>query len=142
MPSALFVSLESVRTDPALQKRGDRKIMVTELYPAGERLATEVHWQPVAAPGKCPVQLMADTEVAVFNETAKQSRHCHRSSTQLYSVLEGSMLIEVEGAEYHLAPGDLLVVNPGACHEVRRQGRFLSRVVTVNCGGNADKFEP
>jgi hypothetical protein len=34
----------------------------------------------------------------------------------------------------------MIVVNPPAVHEVKRQGmRFLCRVVTVNCGGPADK---
>jgi mannose-6-phosphate isomerase-like protein (cupin superfamily) len=51
------------------------------------------------------------------------------------------MTIEVEGSEYRLQPGDMMVVNPGAHHKVIRTGAFLCRVITVNCGGPDDRFE-
>ena len=55
-------------------------------------------------------------------------------------VMEGEMVIEVDGKEYPLLAGDMIVVNPGATHQVKPEGtEFLCRVVTVNCGGDADK---
>ena len=51
------------------------------------------------------------------------------------------MNVEVEGADYSLQPGDMLVVNPRSFHEVKRDGEFLCRVITVNCGGVNDRFE-
>ena len=51
------------------------------------------------------------------------------------------MKIEVEGTEYHMKEGDMVVVNPGALHEVKREGEFLCRVLTANCGGPQDKYE-
>lgn len=72
---------------------------------------------------------------------AKQTRHWHKIGTEIYLLLEGAMAIEVEGSEYRLQPGDMIVVNPGAHHKVSRDGEFLCRVITVNCGGPDDRYE-
>jgi mannose-6-phosphate isomerase-like protein (cupin superfamily) len=119
---------------------GARKILVTEIY-SGEQEAAESIWGPPAGSGNCPVQVMRDTEMASFNERAPQDRHYHKVGTEIYMVLEGSMTIEVEGDDYHLVAGDLIVVNPYAAHQVKPgQTEFICRVVTVNCGGAADKY--
>ena len=75
MPEALLVTKESLENDIALKpdKRGARKVIVTGLFEKTERLATHVVWGPPDSPGqKCPVQVMQDTEVAVFNHHAAQ----------------------------------------------------------------------
>jgi mannose-6-phosphate isomerase-like protein (cupin superfamily) len=140
---ALLIRLDAVRNDPALQpgRRGARKLLVTELYEAKEKEACELVWSPPRGSDKCPVQLMPDTEIAVFTHHASQDRHCHRQGTEIYAVIEGEMTIEVEGVSYPLSAGDMIVVNPEARHQVRPQGQaFLCRVVTVNCGGASDKY--
>lgn len=144
MLPALIVTKTALKCDPALSPgaRGARKILVTQLYSSTEEEAGTLTWQSPAAGSKCPVQVMADTEVAVFNQFASQERHCHRSATEMYMVLEGKMTIEFSDGEYLLREGDMIIVNPGTTHEVKRQTEpFLCRVVTVNCGGQADKFE-
>lgn len=143
-PSALVVRLEAVKRDGALRPmgRGARKILVTEIYPAKEIEGREVVWKPPEGEDKCPVRVMTDTEIAVFNHTASQDRHYHKTGTEIYMVLEGVMVIEVEGEDYILSAGDMIVISPGAMHEVKPEGReFLCRVVTVNCGGAADKYK-
>ena len=51
------------------------------------------------------------------------------------------MGIEVEGKSYTLGPGDMIVVNRNAVHQVKTDGaEFMCRVVTVGCGGASDKF--
>jgi mannose-6-phosphate isomerase-like protein (cupin superfamily) len=140
-PPAILFSLQAVRNDPALQTRGDRKILVTELYPEKEEVVSETLWRHAMTSGKCPVLVMPDTESAVFTQDAKQTRHCHRIGTEIYVLIEGSMTIEVEGTDYTLASGDTIVVMPGAYHQIRREGRFLCRVFTVNCAGVADRYE-
>jgi mannose-6-phosphate isomerase-like protein (cupin superfamily) len=140
-PPAILFSLEAVKHDPALQIRGDRKVVVTELYPEKEEVATKRHWRHAMPSGRCPVVVMPDTESAVFTQVAKQTRHCHRVGTEIYVLIEGRMTIEVEGSNYTLAPGDTIMVMPGAYHQIRREGRFLCRVFTVNCGGVADRYE-
>ncbi|MCX6924939.1 MAG: cupin domain-containing protein [Verrucomicrobia bacterium] len=140
-PPAILFSLQAAKSDPALQTRGDRKILVTELYPMKEELASESRWSHASSSGKCPVILMRDTESAVFTQVGKQTRHCHKLATEIYILLEGSMTIEVEGAVYVLSPGDTIVVSPGAYHQIRREGEFLCRVFTVNCQGLKDRYE-
>ena len=142
-PPALLIKLESMKRDAALEpgNRGARKILVTELYPAKESEAVHVEWNPPADSGKCPVQVTKNIEVAVFTHNITQDRHLHKLGTEMYMVLEGEMTIEVEGQDYTLLAGDMIVVNPGAAHQVKPQGtKFICRVVTANCGGNADKY--
>ena len=141
-PPALLVTLDAVKRDPALAAsgRGARKLLVTGMRRDSETDATGVAWQPPASGERCPVQATRDTEVAIFNQHASQDRHRHRAATEIYMVLEGRMTIEVEGCDYLLGAGDMIVVNPGATHLVKPGGaQFLCRVVTANCGGALDK---
>jgi len=141
-PEALLVALNEAKRDPALRPggRGARKIIVTEIYPDKEEPAREVLWKPPGEMDKSPVQVMKDTEVAIFTHRASQDRHYHKIGTEIYMVLEGRMIIEVEGIDYCLAPGGMIVVNPGAAHLVKpERTEFICRVVTVNCGGASDK---
>jgi mannose-6-phosphate isomerase-like protein (cupin superfamily) len=144
-PPSLLVTLEAARSDPALQPdgRGARKILVTEVYSHREEAATELIWGPPTDSNKCPVQLMRDTEIAIFTQGASQDRHYHKTGTEIYTVLEGRMVIEVEGTDYSLAAGDMIVVNPFAVHQVKPEGtEFLCWLVTANCGGVSDKYLP
>jgi mannose-6-phosphate isomerase-like protein (cupin superfamily) len=140
---AFIVHKAAIERDPALKPggRGARKLVVTELYEASEVEATEITWTQPTSGAACPVRIMTDTEVAVFNQTASQDRHHHKVGTEIYMVLDGTMAIEVEGEDYLLSEGDMIVVSPNAVHEVKPAGtEFLCRVVTVNCGGANDKF--
>lgn len=58
MTPALFVSLAETKRDSALVTRGDRKLLVTEVYAGKEVEATESLWSPGVP---CPVQLTKDT---------------------------------------------------------------------------------
>ncbi len=141
MTPALLVTLKASKEDAALQARGDRKILVTDIRADTEQEATAVAWRAPSPPAKCPVVAMRDTELAVFTAHAKQTRHCHKFGTEIYTLLEGEMTIEVAGELYTLRPGDTLVVKPGVWHETKRESRFLCQVVTVNCGGVKDRHE-
>ncbi|MFA6560923.1 MAG: cupin domain-containing protein [Verrucomicrobiia bacterium] len=141
MTPALLVTLEAAKQDPALQTRGDRKILVTEIRPDSEQEAEAVVWRASSPPAKCPVVTMRDTEFAIFTERAKQARHCHKIGTEIYTLLEGEMTIEVAGTLYSLHAGDTLIVKPGVWHETKRDSRFLCQVVTVNCAGAKDRHE-
>ncbi|HKG23905.1 MAG TPA: cupin domain-containing protein [Blastocatellia bacterium] len=140
---ALLVTRDALERDPALRQggRGDRKILVTGLFAGTESEAADIEWSPPSGSDKSPVQLTARTEVAVFNRAARQDRHFHEAATEIYMVMEGSMVIEVEGLDYCLKAGDMIVVNPGAVHLVKTgRGDFLCRLVSVNCGGAKDKY--
>jgi quercetin dioxygenase-like cupin family protein len=141
MTAALFVTLEETKRDPALQTRGERKPPVTNVRTDKEEEASEVAWSHTTLSGKCPVQLMKGAESAVFTQLARQTRHRHMIGTEIYFLLQGRMSIDVEGTEYRMKEGDMIVVNPGSFHEVKREGEFLCRVVTANSGGQQDKCE-
>ena len=139
---ALIVRKNIAKTDLVLHAggRGTRKILVTALQNGKERLVDGVEWEPPVNLEKCPVQIMADTEVGLFNQLALQKRHFHRKGTEIYTVLDGEMAIEVKGKKYKLKEGDMIVVNPSSVHEVKTETEFLCHVVTVNCGGAKDKI--
>lgn len=140
---SLLVKFDAIKSDPALKEgeRGARKIIVTELCDKKEIIAFESNWKPASPPDKCPVQVMKDTEVAVFNQHAAQDKHYHAIGTEIYMVLEGNMTIEVENEEFQLHIGDMIVVNPNSIHEVKPdRSNFICRVITVGCCGESDKY--
>lgn len=142
-PPAIIFRLDRTKDDPALRPgaRGARKAVVRELRPDSEFPLTQHEWAAPADPaGKCPVVVMPTCEMSVFNETATQDRHLHREATEIYLVLEGRMLIEVENVEHTLWGGDVIFVRPGATHHVKPSGhRFLCRVITVDYPSPRDK---
>jgi quercetin dioxygenase-like cupin family protein len=141
--SALVITRVAVEGDPALQpdSRGARKLLVTDLYSANECEATSVQWVPPVAGEKCPVLVVAGAEMAVFNQHATQDRHYHKQGIETFMVIDGVMVIEVDGQNHSLSSGDMIVVNPNAVHKIRSEGtKFICRVVTLNCGGESDKF--
>lgn len=56
-------------------------------------------------------------------------RHHHARTEEIYAVLEGSGEMEVDGERRAVAPGDAILIPPGAWHEIRADGaaelRFL-----------------
>lgn len=115
--------------------------MVTKHIPSSERIAEEVIWYAPEGAHKCPVQIMLDTELSHFNQQASQDRHYHKLATEIYMVLEGTMLIEVDGQDYSLAMGDMIVINPKTAHQVKpNEKEFLCRVIAVNSIGASDKI--
>jgi mannose-6-phosphate isomerase-like protein (cupin superfamily) len=140
---ALFVSKEAVKSDSALAAgaRGARKLMVTGLRENNERSADKIVWEAPTSGEKCAVLPMANAEIAVFNQNAAQIRHCHEKGTEIYMVMEGQMTMDVDDVEYLMREGDMMVVHPGTVHNVKPgKSGFLCRVVTINCGGGADKI--
>ncbi len=55
-------------------------------------------------------------------------RHYHAKSEEFYYVLEGEGEMEIDGERAHVAPGDAILIPPGAWHQIRAgdaQLRFL-----------------
>ena len=142
LPAVLLRSREiaAARRDPKayLGNRGDQKVVITYRYSGVESLG-DVIWTALAPNGKRHYEVAAGVEFALFDERAKQSRHYHRRATEVYTVLEGEMNIEVAGVEYTLAVGESIIVNPWSAHEVKKTAHFLAQVVTANSSGLNDK---
>jgi quercetin dioxygenase-like cupin family protein len=143
MNKCLKIELDVLKSDPALSpgSRGGRKIMVSEVYEGVEREADSDVW-PAPLPGQtCQVLRTSNAELTFFTEQAHQDRHYHTKGTEIYMVIMGALTIEVDGVDYYLSQGDTLVVQPDAVHQVKNNDhRYICRVITLNCGGEKDKF--
>src|SRR5581483_7918709 len=56
-------------------------------------------------------------------------RHYHRATEEIYFVVKGSGMLEVDGDRQMVRPGDAILIPPGAWHTVENNGtselRFL-----------------
>lgn len=142
LPS-LLIRLSTIKNDLALQAqaRGARKLVVTEIFTDKEEIAQNSVWKAPEDREKCPVLQTNDFEVSVFNQEAKQDRHFHKLATEIYLVIEGKMVMEIEHCEYILFPGDSIIINPNSVHLVKScQEQFLCYVFSFNCAGISDKY--
>jgi len=140
----LKVAVNELKSDPALAsgERGARKIIVTKIYKDKEKESDTQIWTAPLPGQECQVLRMSNTEMAFFNQQAEQDRHYHKESTEIYMVIEGTLIIEVEGKTYDLKQGDTMIVHPFSIHEVKtKNDPFLCRVITLNCRGEEDKFK-
>ncbi len=136
----LVLKKNAICSDPALQKgdRGARKICVTDLYKSKEFEYSDPRWY--GSNEKTPVMVMDNSELAIFTNETVQDRHFHKNGIEIYTVLEGTFVIEVERSTYTLKSGETVIIPKDAVHEVKRESHFTAQVVTVNCGGIEDKY--
>jgi mannose-6-phosphate isomerase-like protein (cupin superfamily) len=143
-PPAVLVTKASLNTARANHQgrfgsRGGQKILVIKQWPQ-EAPLTAAAWNTLDEQGSRPVLVTQNIEFAVFDERAPQDRHHHKLATELYTVIEGTLHIEVENELYALAAGDTIIIRPGTRHEILRQGSFVATVTIANCVGREDKF--
>jgi len=125
------------------EENNGRKVLVNEVYPSREHLAEDPEWKPGPKDGKTPVfeTGYGGIEVATFTHAAGQDSHKHLIGTEIYTVLEGNMTIKIADAEIKLESGDEVIVLPNIVHEVlNRNTTFLTRVHSINCQGDRDKY--
>jgi quercetin dioxygenase-like cupin family protein len=141
-PPVFIIPFRSLKKDAQLMKDKDgaRKLLVTEIWDSIEELATECYWLTPDEKYKNQVLRTANVEMAVFSHYATQDRHFHKLGTEIYSVLEGKMDIEINETTHTLERGDTIVVRPGTIHQVIKNKPFLCQVVSANCHGQSDKF--
>lgn len=63
-----------------------------------------------------PQQSLAEATLAPGQAT---ERHYHRASEEIYLLLEGGGLLELDGDEREVGPGDAVLIPPGAWHALR-----------------------
>lgn len=61
-------------------------------------------------------QSLAEATLAPGQST---ERHYHRESEEIYFLLEGGGLLEVDGETREVVPGDAVLIPPGARHALR-----------------------
>lgn len=73
-----------------------------------------------------PVANQSLAEATVPTGTATE-RHYHKLSEEFYFILEGKGLMEVDGTEREVGPGDAILIPPGAWHQITasEEMRFL-----------------
>jgi mannose-6-phosphate isomerase-like protein (cupin superfamily) len=66
----------------------------------------------------------SEARIAAGNTT---QRHFHRVAEEFYFILDGTGLMEIDGTEREVGPGDAVLIPPGAWHTIRatRDLRFL-----------------
>lgn len=140
-PPVFIIPLQSLENDVQLTEEGvgARKLLVTELWDSIEKPATECHWHAPEKGEMNQVLQTANIEIGVFTQRAPQDRHFHKLGTEIYSVLDGELNIEVDEIKYTLQRGDTIVVRPGIIHEILKNNSFLCQVVNANCHGKIDK---
>ena len=75
-----------------------------------------------------PVQLQSLAEATLLPASATE-RHYHKLSEELYFLLEGTGLMEIDGTLQEVSPGDAILIPQGAWHQITATGsiplRFL-----------------
>ena len=73
-----------------------------------------------------PVQLQSLAE-ASLPPGGSTERHYHKLSEELYFLLEGSGLMEMDGETRGVSPGDAILIPPGAWHRITANGNATLR---------------
>jgi mannose-6-phosphate isomerase-like protein (cupin superfamily) len=71
-------------------------------------------------------QSLAEAELAPGQATV---RHYHRASEEIYYLVEGSGLMEVDGETSEVGVGDAVLIPPGARHRLRNTGAGRLRLL-------------
>lgn len=50
---------------------------------------------------------------------AETERHYHRCSEEFYYLTAGRGIMEIDGSEQEVTPGDAILIPPGAWHQIR-----------------------
>jgi len=61
-------------------------------------------------------QSLAEATLPAGGET---ERHYHKVSEELYYLLAGSGVMEIDGITREVVPGDAILIPPGAWHQIR-----------------------
>ena len=64
--------------------------------------------------------------------------HVHHTSSEFYFVVAGTCLLVIDGRERRLAPGDMILTQPGDVHRLHNDGAetFRLLVFKTNAGEN------
>jgi quercetin dioxygenase-like cupin family protein len=97
-----------------------------------------VHLQPIGAKlaengAKEIFRHGTDLCLTAFDDRCDGKNNDNKPSTRLFSVLQGSMTLDVNAESYDLHAGDTIVVFPQVVHQWRSSGHFLAELMVINC---------
>ena len=142
-PMFVLIEKKHAAADPRLgdPDNNGRKIFATQIRKGKSYRISHPQWLPPARDKPSWIYETGNIglEVATFNERTSQERHAHDEAFEIYEVLEGEMRMEIGDRTVALQQGDEVVLLPGTSHVVLREGSYLARVHTFNCGGERDK---
>jgi mannose-6-phosphate isomerase-like protein (cupin superfamily) len=72
------------------------------------------------------VQSLAE---ATLEPDQATERHYHRASEEIYFVIKGSGMLEVDGERRTVRPGDAILIPPGAWHTLENNGTSELRIL-------------
>lgn len=75
-----------------------------------------------------PVRNQSLAEATLQPGQATQ-RHHHRLAEEIYYITEGSGLMEVDGVERRVGPGDAILIPPGAWHTLHADSGMAVRLL-------------
>ena len=58
---------------------------------------------------------------------ASTTRHFHPLTEEIYYLLEGTALMEIDGERRTVGPGDAIAIPPGQAHQITNTGEVLLR---------------
>ena len=139
--SCIVIRKKEVKSDRKLltPNNNGRKIFATSgaIQEFGEREIKSGIWTP----GDIYPTKKGGLEISTFTETAKQDRHMHKETTEIYTVLEGGIFIAINNDEhFYLDEGDEIIIYPGTIHYLSTRYMSLIRVHSINSYGAKDKF--
>jgi len=84
--------------------------------------------QELVMPPVAPVKHLT-LEVGIFQPGEELKEHVHHESEEIYFVIKGSALVNVDHKEYGLTDGMAMVIPSGAFHNVKNVGKEELRIV-------------
>ena len=77
----------------------------------------------------------------IYPPGARSHAHRHPFSTEVYYCLAGELDAFIEGKEYCLLAGDLVIINPGESHYATNSGQSVLRFCAVHTPAVSDYEE-
>ena len=71
-------------------------------------------------------QSLAEARIAVGGATA---RHYHPKAEEIYFIVEGTALMELDGETREVSLGDAIAIPPGVAHKIRNTGQIVLRLL-------------
>jgi mannose-6-phosphate isomerase-like protein (cupin superfamily) len=105
-------------------KRKEMKHEIREHLRGGEGSVEMIHALPPEAMKNC--RLFCEIDIPVG---AGIGEHEHLNETEYYVILEGSAVVNDDGREVAVAPGDVIATGGGARHSLKNTGTVPVRLI-------------